>query len=58
MGTQSYQELIGLILYLAGKDNHLLDDPSGLVPEELLDNEATEGTSPDNGEVCVFSRHE
>ena len=43
--------------YLAGKDDDLLDDPSSLVLQELLNDVDTEGTSPDDGEVGV-SRHD
>ena len=38
--------LIRWIFYLAGKDDDLLDDSSNLVLEELLNNVATNGSSP------------
>jgi hypothetical protein len=49
--------LIRWILYLAGKDDDLLDDSSSLVLEELLNDVTTNGTCPSDGEVRV-SRHE
>ena len=49
--------LIGWILYLAGKDDGLLDVSSSLVLEELLNDVATNVTSPSDGEFRV-SRHE
>jgi hypothetical protein len=52
-----YNILIRWILYLAGKDNDLLDDSSSLVLEELLNDVATNGTCPSDGEVCI-SRHD
>jgi hypothetical protein len=45
------------MLYLARKDDDLLDGSGSLVLQELLDDVVTEGTSPNDGEVCV-SRHE
>ena len=45
------------MLYLAGKDDDLLDDSSSLVLEELLNDVATNVTCPSDGEVRV-SRHE
>jgi hypothetical protein len=45
------------MLYLAGKDDDLLDNSSGLFLKELLDDVATNGTRPGDGEVCI-SRHE
>jgi hypothetical protein len=45
------------MLYLAGENDNLLDGPSSLVFQELLDDEAAEVTGPNDGEVCV-SRHE
>jgi hypothetical protein len=49
--------LSGWILYLAGKDGDLLDNPSRLGLQELLNDVVAEGTSPNDGEFCV-SRHE
>jgi hypothetical protein len=49
--------LIRWILYLAGKDDDLLDDSSSLVLEELLNDVAPNGTCPSDGEVRV-SGHE
>jgi hypothetical protein len=43
--------------YLAGEDDHILDDPGSLVLQELPNDVAADDTGPDNGEVCV-SRHE
>jgi hypothetical protein len=43
--------------YLAGKNDHILDDPGGLVLQELRNDVAADDTGPDNGEVCV-SGHE
>ena len=40
-------------LYLAGKDDNLLDDPGSLVLQELLDDVFTDGTSPNDSKVCV-----
>ena len=45
------------MLYLAGKDNDLLDNSSSLVLEELLNDVATNGSCPSDGEVRV-ARHE
>ncbi len=45
------------MLYLACKDDNLLDSASGLVLQELLNDEGAEVTGPNDGEVCV-SRHE
>jgi hypothetical protein len=53
----TFKAIIGRILYLAGKDDDLLYDPGSLVLKELLNDVVTEGTGPNNGEVCV-SRHE
>jgi hypothetical protein len=50
----------GLLLrysYLTGKNDNLLDGPSSLVFQELLNDEGAEVTGPDDGEVCI-SRHE
>jgi hypothetical protein len=47
----------GCILYLAGKNNDLVDDPGSLVLQELLNDVVTDDTSPNDGEVCV-SGHE
>ena len=55
MSTEPYH--VGWILYLASKDDDLVDDPSSLVLQELLDDDVTEVTSPNDGEVFV-SRHE
>ena len=55
MSTEPYH--IGQILYLASKNDDLLDDPGGFVLQELLDDDVTEVTSPNDGEVLV-SRHE
>ena len=41
------------MLYLATKDDDLIDDPGSLVPQELLNDVFTDGTSPDDGKVCV-----
>ena len=49
--------LIRWILYLAGKDDDLLDDSSSLVLEELLNDVATNFTCPNDGKDRV-SRHE
>jgi hypothetical protein len=49
--------IIGWVLYLAGKDNDLLDGPDSLVLQELLNDVVAECTSSNNGEVRV-SRHE
>ena len=48
---------IGWIHYLASKDDDLLDDSGSLVLQELPNDIDTEGTSPDDGEICV-SGHE
>lgn len=58
-GTQHimYSQIIGSILYLAGKNDNLLDGPSSLVFQELLNDEVAEVTGPNDGEVCI-SRHE
>ena len=48
---------IGWILYLAGKDDDLLDDTGNLVLQQLLNDVNTESTGPNDGKVCV-SRHE
>ena len=58
-GTQyiMYSRIIGWILHLAGKNDYLLDDPSSLVFEELLNDDVAKVTGPNDGEVCV-SRHE
>lgn len=45
------------ITYLAGKDDHILDDPGSLVLQELRNDVAADDTGPDYGEVCV-SGHE
>ena len=42
---------------MASKDDDLLDDPGGFVLQELLDDDVTEVTSPNDGEVLI-SRHE
>jgi hypothetical protein len=44
-------------LYLAGKDDDLIDDPGSLVLQELLNDVVADGTGPSDGEVLV-SRHE
>ena len=44
---------IGLILYLASKDDDLLDDSGSFVLQELLNDVVTEGSSPNDGEVCI-----
>ena len=49
--------IIRWILYLAGKDNNLLDGASSLVLQELLNDVSANVTSPNDGKVCV-SRHE
>ena len=43
--------------YLAGKDDHILNNPGSLVLQELRNDVAADDTGPDDGEVCV-SRHE
>jgi hypothetical protein len=48
--------LIRWILYLAGKDDDLLDDASSFVLEELLNDVTTNGTCPSDGKDRV-SRH-
>ena len=45
------------MLYLAGKDGDLLDDTGSFVLQQLLNDVGTDGTGPNDGEVCV-SRHE
>ena len=52
-----YKLIIGQILYLASKDNDLLNDPGSLVLEELLDDVAADRTGPNDGEFRV-SRHD
>ena len=52
-----YNLLNRWILYLAGKDDDLVDDSSSLVLKELLNDVATNGTCPSDDEVLV-SRHE
>src|SRR6267154_2122006 len=39
--------------YLAGKNDHILDNPGTLVLQELRNDVAADDTGPDNGEVCV-----
>ncbi len=57
MGTQPYRihRKTGWILYLSGKDDDFLDDPDSLVLQELLNDEVTEDTGPNDGEFCVSS---
>ena len=43
--------------YLAGKDDDLLDDTGSFVLQQLLNDVGTDGTCPNDGEVCI-SRHE
>jgi len=52
-----YSDIFGQILYLTGKNDNLLDGPSSLVFQELLNDEVAEITGSDDGEVCI-SRHE
>ena len=51
-----YNLIIRWILYLAGKDDDLLDDSSCLVLEELLDDVGTNVTCSSDGKFRV-SRH-
>jgi hypothetical protein len=53
----SYKSIIGYTLYLASKDDDLLDDSGSLILEELLNDVAADGTGPNDGEFGV-SRHE
>ena len=52
-----YNRIIGWVLYLASKNDNLVDGASSLVFQELLNDEVAEVTGPDDGEVCI-SRHE
>jgi hypothetical protein len=45
------------MVYLAGKDDHLLDGPGSLVLQELLNDEGADVTGTGDGKICV-SRHE
>ncbi len=55
--SKSHATEHNLSSYLAGEDDDLLDDPSSLVLQELLDDVASDVTSPNDSKVCV-SRHE
>ena len=57
MLTHLFKSSIEWTLYLTRKDDDLLDDPSSLFLEELLNDVNTDGTGPNDGEFCV-SRHE
>ena len=48
--------IIGWILYLASKDDDIIDDPGSLVLQELLNDVFADGTGPDDGKVLV-TRH-
>ncbi len=52
-----YNIIIGCTPYLASKDDNFLNVSGSFVLQELLDDVVTEGTSPNDGEVCV-SGHE
>jgi hypothetical protein len=41
------------MLYLASKDDDFIDDPGNLVLQELLNDVFADGTSPNDGKVCV-----
>ena len=43
--------IIGWILYLASKDDDIIDDPGSLVLQELLNDVFADGTGPDDGKV-------
>jgi hypothetical protein len=53
----TYNLIIRWIIHLAGKDDDLFDDACSLVLEELLNDAAADGTSPNDCKVCV-SGHE
>jgi hypothetical protein len=50
-----YNVKTGWILYLSGEDDDFLDDSGSLVLQELLNDEVTEGTGPNDGEFRVSS---
>lgn len=52
-----YDLIVGRILYLSGKNGDLLDDPSSLFFQELLDDAVADSTCPNDSEFGI-SRHD
>jgi hypothetical protein len=59
MDIQPYHILYNVktewILHLSGEDDEFLDNSGSLVLQELLNDEITEGTGPNDGEFLVSS---